>query len=214
MSESERLSRRFYAALGAGQLAARTHPESDAQIVDALEAMLPGRSRVLDVGCGFGRVSLPLAERGHRVDGLDLTPELIIEAQRRAAELGLDVRFTQGSMRSLPYEADSFDAVLALWSYFHELLEEDEQVHALAEMWRVVAPGGFVLVEGPLPRDPIPADRVARDLVEGLAHVQFVHDETTLRRACKKAGIPSPEVFAAEWAGRLRLFLRLEKPQP
>jgi SAM-dependent methyltransferase len=214
MSESERLSRSFYASLGADKLAARTRPEWDAQIVDALEAMLPRRSRVLDVGCGHGRIALPLADRGHSVDGLDLAPELIAEAQRRAEERGLDIRLTVGSMRSLPYAADSFSAVLCLWSSFYELLEEDEQVQALAEMWRVVAPGGFTLVEGPLPPDPIPTDRIARDVVEGLAHVQFVHDESTLRRVCERAGVPSPKVFAADWAGRLRLFLRAEKPRP
>jgi ubiquinone/menaquinone biosynthesis C-methylase UbiE len=212
MSESERRSRKFYTALGAERLAARTRPEWDRQIVDALDDMLPERARVLDIGCGYGRVALGLAARGHDADGLDLSSELLAEARRRAEEGDVDIRFRQGSMRSLPYADDSFDAALCLWSAFYELLEEHEQVEALSEMWRVVAPGGFLLVEGPLPPDPIPPDRMAHLDVEGLAHVEFAHDENTLRRAAERAGVSSPDVFSADWAGRLRLFLRAEKP--
>jgi ubiquinone/menaquinone biosynthesis C-methylase UbiE len=148
------------------------------------------------------------------VDGLDLAAELIAEAQTRAANLGLDVRFTLGSMRSLPYESGSFDAVLCLWSAFYELLEEHEQVQALAEMWRVLAPGGFALVEGPLPPDALPPGRIAHEIVEGLPHVQFVHDESTLHSLCDRARISSRRISAEQWAGRRRLFLRFEKTQP
>lgn len=64
MSSSEDLSRSFYAQLGADGLAHRTRPEWDKEIVGALIEMLPEHGRVLDVGCGYGRVTLPLARAG------------------------------------------------------------------------------------------------------------------------------------------------------
>jgi SAM-dependent methyltransferase len=209
MSESERLSLAFYAALGAEGLAARTSPEWDAAIVASLTEMLPPGARVLDVGCGYGRVSIPLAASGHRVDGIDLSP-VLVEAARTAAEAqGLEIEFSVGSMTKLPYEPASFDAVLCLWSAFHELLQRSEQIAAIAEMWRVTAPGGFGLIEGPR------ADaggRITQEIVAGLPQEHFRHDERSFRDLCDAARIDGYRIYEADWAGRARLFLRLEKP--
>lgn len=212
MSESERLSRKFYAALGPEGLAGRTRPEWDAQIVSALEAILPPHARILDVGCGYGRIALPLAERGHRVEGLDLSPVLIAAASEHAEKREVRARFVVGSMRGLPYGSDSFDAVLCLWSSFHELIERDEQLQALAEMWRVAAPGGFVLIEGPL-GGTAEGDRVSWDIVEGLPNPHASHDAASFSELCAAVGIDGFSVFEDDWAGRTRLFLRLEKPR-
>ena len=85
---------------------------------------------------------MPLAERGFDVAGLDISEAVLAVA--RAAGPGLDLR--QGDMRELPWPDDSFDAVLNLWTAFgyFETQEEDERV--LAEIARVLSPGGvFVL---------------------------------------------------------------------
>ena len=159
------------------------------------------------MGCGCGRISVALAEKGYRVDAIDLSPTLVAAAREAAAARVVAIDFRVGSMTALPYPPSAFDAVLCLWSAFHELLERDEQRAALAEMWRVTAPGGFVLIEGPL------ADgrgRVTQDIVEGLPNAHYRHDEASLRELCRDTHIGSFRIYEDEWAGRTRLFLRLE----
>jgi SAM-dependent methyltransferase len=223
VSRSEDISRSFYTQLGAGGLANRTRPEWDEKIIGALIEMLPGHGRVLDVGCGYGRITLPLAGVGYAVQGIDLSPGMI-EAARAAADAeGLAVGLMVASMTHLPYAAESFDAVICLWSAFNELLEEDEQMHAVAEMWRVLDRGGFALIEGRPYEEPSraeiesgtrrgPEHRVEWSLVEGILNPHYRHDERSFRHICMRACVERMQVFEREWAGRQRLFLRLDKP--
>ena len=223
MSQSEEISRSFYAQLGAAGLANRTRPDWDERIVASVSEMLPPRARVLDAGCGYGRVALPLAREGYDVTGLDLSPNLIQAARRAADDEGLRVEFTVGSMTALPYPRAAFDAVICLWSAFHELLEEEEQIQAISGMWRVLRPGGLALIEGPLYEAPGeeeirsgarrgPDHRIAWTLVEGILNPHYVHDERSFRRICEAAGVAPFEVYERDWGGRQRQFLRLEKP--
>jgi len=57
-----------------------------------------------------------------------------------------------------PYPSSAFEAVICLWSAFYELLEEEEQKEAISEMWRVLRPGGFALIERPLYVEPSEED--------------------------------------------------------
>ena len=61
----------------------------------------PG-ARVLDVACGTGNVTIPLARRGAMVTGLDMTPHLPEEARARATREGLRIRFDEGFAESFP----------------------------------------------------------------------------------------------------------------
>jgi len=223
-ARSEKISRSFYAELGADGLANRTRPEWDEKIVAALIELLPQRARVLDVGCGYGRVTLPLARARFEIEGLDLS-ENLIEAARGAADAEeLRIGLTVGSMTSLPYRTESFDTVICLWSAFHELLEEHEQRRAVSEMWRVLRPGGFGLIEGPLYQEASQADiesgkrrgpehRIASELVEGIWRPHYAHDPSSFRRICGAAGVSRLQMFEREWGGRQRLFLRPDKPR-
>src|ERR1035437_504166 len=83
--ESEAISRCFYAALPPAGLAGRTRTEWDEIILRDLAELLPRASRILDVGCGYGRLAVPLAVAGHQVKGLDLSPTMIEAAQENAA---------------------------------------------------------------------------------------------------------------------------------
>src|SRR3569623_1150436 len=99
----------------------------------------PGLS-VLDVACGTGVVALTAAREGANVQGLDLTPELVVRARGNAALLGLDTPFTEGDVESLPFPDATFDVVL---SQFGHMFAPRPDV-AIREMLRVLRPGGTI----------------------------------------------------------------------
>jgi len=124
-----------------GQHARRT-AEQDAAFL--LPRLRPGM-RLLDVGCGPGSITLGLARAiapGEAV-GLDVVPEVLELARGLARQQGVEnVRFEEGSLYALPYEAASFDVV-----YAHQVLQHlTDPVAALMEMRRVLAPLGVAAV--------------------------------------------------------------------
>ena len=101
------------------------------------EGDLLGR-RVLDVGCGTGRLSAALAERGAKVWGVDPSPEMLAQARRAA---GPSVGFREAAAEALPFRDGWFErAVLLL------VVHLVDRRRALAEVARVLAPGGRAVV--------------------------------------------------------------------
>ena len=91
--------------------------------------------RILDLGCGTGIVSKQLQDKGGKVSGIDLSPEMIGIAKEYAP--GID--FKIGSVMKLPYRDSSFDCVLALL-VMNYVPDFDK---ALSEVWRVTKLGGY-----------------------------------------------------------------------
>ena len=199
-------------------MAIRTKPEWDAQIVSALIELLPPNGRVLDVGCGYGRIAIPLAERGYEVTGFDIAPNLLRAGRSEAARRGVAVRFDEGSMTELPYPSQTFDIVISLWSGFYELLEEAEQIAALGEMARVLRPDGTCVIDGP-PFEAAsdaeiesgarygPDARIVVAIIAGRRLERFAHDAASLGRLAEAAGIVRHSVVEREWAGNQRQLL-------
>jgi len=100
---------------------------------------------VLDCGCGAGSMTLELAARvaPGEVVGLDLETRVLEQAQASAVAQGIDnVRFEQGDIYALPYADGSFAALFS-----HALISHlREPARALAEMRRVLKPGGIAAV--------------------------------------------------------------------
>src|SRR5208283_4800657 len=96
----------------------------------------PGQD-LLDVATGTGNVAIPAALAGARVTGLDLTPELLEVARRRASDAGVDVNFIEGDAEELPFEDDSFDRVTSCFG----VIFAPRQAHAAGELARVARPG-------------------------------------------------------------------------
>jgi ubiquinone/menaquinone biosynthesis C-methylase UbiE len=95
---------------------------------------------MLDVATGSGNVALAGARAGASVTGLDLTPQLLEAARRRAAEADLDVRFIEGDAEALPFESASFDRVTSCFGVMFAPRHEQ----AASELRRVARPGGTI----------------------------------------------------------------------
>ena len=94
--------------------------------------------RVLDVACGTGAASLPLARRGALVTGLDMTPHLLNQARASAESEGLSISFDEGFAEELPYPAASFDMVVSMFGAMFSPFPEQ----VVSEVARVLRPGG------------------------------------------------------------------------
>lgn len=102
--------------------------------------------RLLDLGCGAGRVAFGLWDRGVRnVEGVDLSPKMIEVARRHAADTGRKVSFSVADATSLPYPDNSFDGVIFGFGGLMQIPGRAGRRRALAEVWRVLRPGGSFL---------------------------------------------------------------------
>jgi ubiquinone/menaquinone biosynthesis C-methylase UbiE len=110
-------------------------------------ARLEQGERVLDVGCGTG--SLAIVARRQvgatgQVFGVDASPEMIARARHKARKAKLDISFDDGVAEKLPFPVQQFDVVLSTVMLHH--LRKNVRAQAVAEMQRVLKPGGRVLV--------------------------------------------------------------------
>ena len=119
------------------------------------------RGRVLEIGIGTG-LSLPHYPDVDELVGVDPSEPMLGRARRRAEELGREVTLVNAPAEALPFPDDSFDTVVTL----AVLCSVDDQAGALAEIGRVLRPGGrFIFVEHVRSDDPALArrqDRYAR----------------------------------------------------
>jgi ubiquinone/menaquinone biosynthesis C-methylase UbiE len=106
----------------------------------------PGE-KVLEVGCGTGSLTLTAKKRAGpagEVHGIDAAPEMIRIAQRKAARAGADIDFRVGLIQDIPFPDSQFDVALASFMIFH--MAEETRRKGLAEIRRVLKPGGRLLV--------------------------------------------------------------------
>lgn len=114
-------------------------------VIDALadRGEVGADSRVLDVGTGTGFIAAGLASRARQVVGVDSSPAMLAVAAGTTGALGLEnVTLVQGSVDALPLADDSVDAAVANMVLHHAV----DPAAMLAEMARVVRPGGVVAV--------------------------------------------------------------------
>jgi 2-polyprenyl-6-hydroxyphenyl methylase/3-demethylubiquinone-9 3-methyltransferase len=111
------------------------------QCDEHLRTPLGGRT-ALDVGCGAGLLTEPLARLGAKVTGLDATPELIEVAREHASAMGLEIDYRAGDVQEL--EGD-FDLVTCMEVVEH-VADPAAFVHALAKR---LAPDGLLLLSTP-----------------------------------------------------------------
>jgi SAM-dependent methyltransferase len=129
---------------------------------------------VLDLGCGTGNHAIPLASRGYRVTGVDLSPEMLAQAQRKAATnlpsaishspsaICPQPTFLQGDVRTLDL-GQTFDAVLMMFAVLGYQLTNEDVLAALRAVQRHLRQGGLFACDfwyGPAVLAIRPGDRV------------------------------------------------------
>ena len=105
---------------------------------------------VLELGCGTGRVTIPVARSGVRVIGVDRSREMLAHAVRRTrrARLAGRISWLRGDIRLLPFaESAQFGLVMAPYGIVQSLVRDADLRAALTSVHRVLGPGGVLGVD-------------------------------------------------------------------
>lgn len=103
---------------------------------------IPSGTKLLDIGCGAGQLTIPAAEKGIKVTAIDLAQNLVEQARMRAQEKGLQVQVDQGDAEDLPYADESFEVVMSL---IGSMFAPRPELVA-SEMIRVCQRGGKIIM--------------------------------------------------------------------
>lgn len=128
------------------------HEDHRGELVRALEQIVPLEgAEVVDVGAGTGRISRLLAGRAKRMVLVERAPAMLALAKQKLQALGVTAEFHEADARELPLADASVDAAIAGWvfGHFRHWMPEgwrSEVRRAVDEMWRVVRPGGRIIV--------------------------------------------------------------------
>lgn len=168
----------------------------------------------LDVGCGTGVLAQRLVAMGFEMTGVDPS-EGMLEVMRARSDL---VTAVHGSATDLPFASDSFDLVMTV-AVMHHIADPGDIRTALAEMVRVVKPGGTLLIWDHNPRNPywgrlmarVPQDDGSERLIgEAELHAGLAAAGGVVRRSAQLGLVPdfTPPFLLPAAAGAERLIER------
>ena len=116
---------------------------------------------IVDFGCGTGNHSIPLAQRGYQVTGVDLSAEMLRVARQKSVEAGLTISWVEGDIRSAQ-AGGPFDAGLFMFAVLGYLLPNNDVMAALGNARRHIRVGGLLAFDvwyGPAVLSIRPSDR-------------------------------------------------------
>ncbi len=156
---------------------------------------------VLDVGCGPGRLTRLLAKRvapHGSVDGIDASPQMIKRAAAKARKQGIPASFQVGYAQHLPFADNTYDAVACILVLHH--VAADDQLTAVEQMYRVLKPGGRLLMAEfqAGPKHPHPGPRWLRRSMDE----DMINKALTLVTAAGFSGIVSGGTNLG-WLGKI-----------
>lgn len=182
----------------------------------AKQAGLSAGARLLDAGCGIGGSTRLLAETfGVCATGIDLARDFV-ETARTLTQWtcpGLDVRFDQGSVTQLPYPDKSFDAVLCQ----HILMNIQNKAAAIREFYRVLSPGGILILheitDGPGPAPDMPVPWASEPSISFLAPWETMADQLARTGFCEVFQEDDTHAGALWWK-RVNAIISKSGPRP
>ena len=173
---------------------------------EALAALALNRDDVLlDLACGTGAAVRQAAPTVRRAVGFDLSPEMVAQARNLAANIA-NVEFREGDVSGpLPFSDGEFTAILCTTAFHHF----PKPLETISEMFRVLAPGGRVVIADFNRRHPVvfSADLALKRLQS--SHFGLRSPSQLMRDLCA-AGFARASVCTI--SGRLYAFVRAEKP--
>lgn len=103
---------------------------------------------ILDLACGTGNSSLSLAKKGYQVIGVDLSPEMLEVAKKKAAAEKIKIDFIEQDMRQLklPFFTE-IDMVVAYQDGLNYMLEDVDLLEVLKRVFQVLSPGGLFIFD-------------------------------------------------------------------
>ncbi len=145
---------------------------------------LSSGKKFLDCPCGIGRIALPLARKGVKVTGVDITPSYLEEFEKKVKRLGLKIKLVCCDMRRINFR-NQFDACANIWTSFGYFEKESDNLLVLRKMYQALKPGGKFMLHL-INRDWIianfsPSDWFQTGKVKVLEKRDFDYDTSTSR---------------------------------
>lgn len=107
---------------------------------------LPTHSKILDLGCGDGRIAVWLARLGFNITGLDLSTPMLEAARKKAERSNLSICWTQMDMRDIGF-SDEFDAIINISTSFGYFAYEENNIRTLHSAAHALRKGGKLLLD-------------------------------------------------------------------
>ncbi|HEY5865413.1 MAG TPA: class I SAM-dependent methyltransferase [Candidatus Tectomicrobia bacterium] len=178
---------------------------------------LAGRGPVLELAIGTGRIALPLAARGLRVDGVDISPAMI--AELRAKPGGDAIAVTLGNFADVPVSG-AYCLIFIVWNTLFNLLTQADQVRCFANVAAHLTDDGAFVVEAFVPAflyrlrndqyvdvEAIRVDEVRLDVLRHDMATQTIEESHV---SLASAGVRlNPVVQRYAWPSELDLMARL-----
>jgi len=147
----------LYELNGADWLIDKADAIATKELIILINDFIYPNSNILDLCCGYGRLTIPLLESGFKVTGVDISTVLVDKGNEILASKGINESpFVVGNMKNLIFSDHSFDFIFCVWASFNFLLTKEDQLEVLGEIYRTLNLEGRVLIELPFHKDQQP----------------------------------------------------------
>lgn len=103
-------------------------------------------ARILELCCGTGRLTLPIAKDGYNISGVDFTSSMLEKAKAKALKAGLKIEFIEADIRTLDLN-DTYDLIFIPFNSIHHLYQNEDLFKALTVVKNHLKPNGLFLLD-------------------------------------------------------------------